>query len=436
MINKLKGLWQHKGFIRYFKNTAWMFGEHMLRLLSGLFVGVWIARYLGPEKLGVFSYSVAFSALFSGIAKLGLDSIVVRELVKNQEDKTVILGTAFWLKVVGALIAWGGVATTTLLINNDYSTKLYIMIISAGMVFQSFEIASFYFQSRVLSKFISISKLIQLSISMLVKVYLVYIQADLLWFVCITLLDQITLQFCLLLSFHWQKGPRFYASFDRRYAAKLISASWPLILSSLMMALYMKIDQIMIKQMLNEKAVGIYSAAVKISEIWYFVPVLLCNSLFPAIVSAKKINESLYVDRIQKLFNLMVAVSICVAVPMTFFSKQIILFLYGSAYLDSSPVLSLHIWSGVFFFIGWTAGQWFVTENLQFLSFIRTLTGAIINIFLNLICIRRFGILGAALATVLSQFAASYIFNLFSQKTRILFEIQTRSLLFLGVRKS
>ena len=86
--------------MKYFKNTSWLFGEKILRMVVGLFVGVWVARYLGPEQFGLFSYAQSFVGLFTAIAGLGLDSIIVRELVKDESKRDALLGTAFRLKLI------------------------------------------------------------------------------------------------------------------------------------------------------------------------------------------------------------------------------------------------------------------------------------------------------------------------------------------------
>ena len=161
--------------MRYFANTSWMFGEQVLRMASGLLVGIWVARYLGPEQFGLFSYALAFVSIFSGLAKLGLDGIVVRDLVNHPHQRDVYLGTAFWLKFVGAFVMLGIVALATLFTSNDHTTNLYVFIISSGIIFQSFEVVDFYFQSKVLSKFVSICKITQLAVSSALKIYFVLI---------------------------------------------------------------------------------------------------------------------------------------------------------------------------------------------------------------------------------------------------------------------
>lgn len=436
MLSRLKKISHralgHQGFRRYFANTSWMFGETMLRMVSGVFVGIWVARYLGPEQFGVFSYVIAFVSIFSTLAKLGLDGIVIRDLVNEPEKRDVYLGTAFWLKFMGAFIMLGSLALATLFTSNDHTTNLYIFIIASGIIFQSFEVVDFYFQSQVLSKFVSICKITQSLFSSILKIYLVITGADLFWFVLVTIVDQVILGFSLHIAYNYQKLGSFYRCFNWNIAKKLLQDSWPLILSGIAIALYMRIDQIMIKEMLGDQAVGVYSAAVKLSEVWYFIPIIISNSVFPAIVSAKKISEELYHNRLERLYTVLVWTAIAIALPMTFLSNWLITFLYGIEYSEAGRVLMIHIWAGVFVFLGVASGAWFNNENLQRYSFYRTVLGLLVNIVLNIVLIPIFGIIGAAVATVIAQSMAGLFFDFCSKKTRISFFMKLSAFFFSG----
>ena len=408
-----------------------MFAEQILRMVAGLLVGIWVARYLGPKQFGVFSYAIAFASLFSSIAKLGLDGIVVRDLVKEPELRDVYLGTAFWLKLMGALLMLGVVTITMQLTSSDPLTNLYILIIASGAVFQSFEVVDFYFQSKVLSKFVSICKMTQLLISSLLKLYFIFTGAELIYFVLITLVDQVTLSLSLYIAYRFQKLGSFYEHFNKEIAKQLLKDSWPLIFTGLVIIIYMRIDQIMIKEMLGEREVGLFSAAVRLSEVWYFIPVIISSSLFPSIVNAKKISEELYLGRLQHLYAVMIWVAIIIALLLTFVSNWVVTLLFGEAYREAGQVLAIHIWAGVFVFIGVASSKWFLSEGLQRYLTINTVAGAILNIVLNLFLIPRYGIYGSAIATVISQALASYLMNIVFRRTRSNFFRITRSVFFI-----
>lgn len=410
-----------------------MFAEQVLRIIAGLFVGIYVARYLGPEQFGIYSYAAAFVTLFGTIARLGLDGIVVRDLVNHPQERDVYLGTAFWLKLVGALLALGLLAIAVQFTSNNATTNLYIFIIASGLIFQSFDVVDFHFQSKVLSKYASIAKLIQLALSSMLKLYFIFIQADLFWFVLVSLVDQITLALSLVFAYWRQKIGNFFGRFDLSTAKAMLRNSWPLILSGIAISLYMRIDQIMIKEMLGEKEVGLYSAAVRLSEAWYFVPGIITASFFPAIVNAKKISQDLYHSRLQRLYTFLMWMAVAVAVPMTFISEWLVTLLYGVAFKEAGQVLMIHIWAGVFVSFGVASGSWYTIENLQRYAFYRTFAGVVINIVLNLILIQRYGLVGAAISTVIAQSMAALFFDVLSKKTRIVFFMKLKTLCFVNL---
>ena len=434
MKEKLVLLKNNKGFIKYFRNTSWVLAEKVFRMFVGMFVAVWVARYLGPSQFGLLSYAISFVGLFTSISTLGLDNIIVRELVVNEEKRDLFIGTAFLLKFLGAILVlimlYIAIQFTTI----GKFTQTLIFIIASSCVFQSFNVIDFHFQSKVLSKYIVFANSIVFLISSILKVVLIFVNAPLVYFAIIILVDSFFLAIAYL--FFYDKNHLSFIDwkFNKAIAYSLLKDSWPLILSGLVVSLYMKIDQVMIKEMLGDNSVGQYSAAVKLSEAFYFIPVVISASVFPAILNAKKNNTSLYNSRLQKLFDMMVWTGVCIALPMSFLSNWIINLLYGEAYSESGEVLMIHIWTGVFVFLGVSSSKWFVSENLQKYTFYRTLSGAIINIILNLLLIPVLSIYGAALASLISQFVASYLFNFLNIKTIKIFKMQTNAF-FLPLRK-
>lgn len=425
----------HQGFRRYAANTSWMMAEQMLRIIAGLLVGIWVARYLGPQQFGLFSYVLAFTAIFGGIAKLGLDGILVRDLVNQPEKRDTYLGTAFWLKVFGALLVIGLMAIITPFTSNDATTNLFIFIVAGGLVFQSFEVVEFYFQSKVLAKIVSICKVTQLTLSSLIKIYLVITQADLFWFVCVTAFDTFSLGISYFVAYKIRGNASFFKCFGVVTAKKMLKDSWPLMFSSLVVMIYMRIDQIMIKEMLGEYEVGIYSAAVKLSEAWYFLPTLITASLFPAILNAKKISEALYYDRLQNLYTFMVLIALAVAIPTTFLADWVIKLLYGTAYRGAGSVLMIHIWAGLIIGLGLARGKWILVENLQVFALIFLTAGLITNVIANYLWIPKYGIEGSAYATVLAQAMGTLVLPLFIKKTRKSFFMMIKALLLIDLLK-
>ncbi|HHD92551.1 MAG TPA: flippase, partial [Candidatus Portnoybacteria bacterium] len=217
-------------------------------------------------------------------------------------------------------------------------------------------------------------------------------------------------------------------SFRIQTAISLLKDSWPLILSGVAITIYMRIDQVMIQNMLGSKEVGYYAAAVKLSEAWYFIPMAITSSLFPAIINAKKKGEALYYSRLQRLYDLVVWIAVAIALPTTFLAPWIIKILYGNAYLPAANALRIYIWAGVFISLLVSSGSWLVNENFTKIALYRNASGSIVNILLNIYLIKGYGIEGATFATLISYFIAGYLFDLFSLKTRHTFWLKTKAL--------
>lgn len=429
ILTILKDLKSHKGFLKYFKNTSWLFGEKILRIFAGILVTVWIARYLGPERFGLLAYAQSFVFVFMIIASLGLDGIVVRELVRNSNLYNKILGSAFILKLIGAIIVITFLSLVVQITDNDDSTNLLIFVIAASIIFKSFNVIDFYFQSQVLSKYVALANSISLFLSSIAKIILIICQSPLITFAYVIVFESIVLAGGLIYFYVKNLQLKFFSwRFDWKICKKLLKDSWPLIFSGFLISIYMKIDQIMIKEILGVEENGQYAAAVILSEAFYFIPVVIASSLFPAIINAKKNNKKLYVTRLQRFYSMMIWMAIAIAIPTTFLSDWLVNFLYGERYSQASGVLKIHIWASIFVFIGVANGKWLINENLQFFSMINTVIGVVTNVALNVILINKIGIEGAAWATIISQSMATCFCLLLFKKTRVSFFRLSKSL--------
>jgi len=397
------------GFKKYFLNTGWLLFNNIFGMVIALFVGVYVARYLGPNNYGLFSYAGSFVGLFSAIAALGVDNIVVRELIKDEKKRDELLGTTFVLKIIGSILVFIVIVIAVRLTNNDSFTNLLIFIIAIRTIFQSFNVINFYFQSRVLSKYTVYAQIFATILCSVIKLSLIHFNMGLIYFAMVTLLQSIILALGLVGIYIKQKLNLFNWRPKFDLAKFLLKDSWPLILSGMAISIYMKTDQVMIKNMLDAKAVGNYAVAVRLSEVWYFIPMAITNSLFPAIINAKKISEKLYYERLQKLYDLMTWLAIGIALPITFLSNDIINLLFGIQYQEAAGVLRIYIWAGVSTFLGVASFQYLLVENYTKISFLSTFIGAIINVILNIILIPRYGINGAAIATVISYFVSAFL---------------------------
>lgn len=409
-------------------NIGWLFIDKILRMGVGVLVGAWVARYLGTEKFGLFNFATAFVGLFGAVAGLGLQGIVVRDIVRNPGVQEDTLGTAAALQFVGGLVAYILILVTIFwLRSEDAMAKALVAIIGSMMLFKSSEVAMYWFESQVLSKYTVWAQNGCFLVFAAVKVLLILNGAPLIAFGWAALAEGLLVALMMLMMLRL-RGPQLRqlrGSLTR--AKELMIDSWPLMLSGITVMIYMKIDQIMLGEMIGDDAVGIYSAALRISEVWYFVPMAIVATVFPTILAAKKRDEDEYYRRLQQLLDIMVWLSLGVALPMTFLATPIINVMYGSAFHGAGAILAVHIWAAVFVFLGVASSRWFILENKQILSLQRSVMGAIINVILNFLLIPRYGALGAAWATVISQFGVNVLYDAMQEVTRRMFRMKIKA---------
>jgi len=401
------------GLRKILGNVGWLFAERILTMILAFLVGIWVIRYLGSENFGKLSYTTSFVALFSVIAQLGLNAIVVRNIVHEEKAAPEILGTAFVLKLIASLltIIITGIAVWTF--DPDPKVRWMTLIISFSLMFSAFDAIEFWFQSQVLSGVLAILRSIQLILSSLSKLSFIAFKLPLMAFVWLILAEQVV----KVLGMLWVY-PKYHQSIGQwrvnwSKGLEMLRDSWPLILSGAMVTIYMKIDQVMLGNMANTQAVGNYAAAVRFSEIWYFIPMAICSSVFPAVIRAKQRSREEYYARLQQLYDLMAWIALAIAVPMTFVSVPLLTNLLGKEYTEAGQILAWHIWASPFVFLGVAQSQWLMAENFTRLSFVKTSLGAITNILLNLVLIPNYGGVGAATATVISYAISSHVSCIF-----------------------
>ena len=438
IVDKLLGFIDRlsPGLRKAIANTGWLFADKILQLGIGLVVGLWVARYLEPERFGLLNYAIATAGLFSPIASCGLSSIVVRDLSRNSSNKEEILGTAFVLKNIGGWIALLLTLGTVMVLNpTEPYTQLLVAIALGATLFQPFETIEFWFQSQVQSKYTVVAtNVAYLSINA-VKIILINMRSSLLGFCWIVTVEKALKALGLAIAYQIDGNQILKWRFSWTLAWQLLQQSWPMILSDFMIFIYMRIDQIMLKQLSTPEELGMYAAAVKVSELWYFIPIAITSSLFPSIVKAKDISQTLYESRMQKLLYLMSLISYTVAIPVMLFSGPIVTLLYGKNYLGAAPSLAVLIWAGLFVCLGVARSTWLVTEGMLNFSAATTAVGAVVNIILNFILIPRYGGLGAGIATLIAQMSASYLAHLLYSRTRKIFWMQTKAIFLVNIIK-
>ncbi|AMV73150.1 lipopolysaccharide/O-antigen transporter [Desulfuromonas sp. DDH964] len=411
-------------------NTGWLFADKLVRMGLGLVVGIWVARYLGPTQFGLLSFVGSFVAIFSSLSLLGLDGIVVRDLVKAPEHAAEILGVTFFLRLSAGAIAYLAMLGAILLFRpDDRLAQVFAAIMGAGLLFQALDTIDLWFQSKVRSVYVVYAKCSAFIVSSVAKIALVMVRAPLIDFVIVGVVELLLAATGLLVAYRYQ-GQRISAwRVNLAHARRLLSDCWPLLLSGVVFMVYMRIDQVMLGQMIDDHEVGVYSAAVRLAEVWYFIPTAVVSSVFPNIVRAREVDAVEFYNRLQRLYNLLAFMGYAVAVPVTFVSGVVVSRLFGQDYAAAGPMLALLIWAGLFANLAVARNAYLLAMNWSRVLFGMVLAGALVNVLLNLVLIPRYGGMGAVIASCVAYWVAAHGGGLLYAPLRKSTQMLTRALL-------
>ena len=286
----------------------------------------------------------------------------------------------------------------------------------------------FYFQSQVKSKFVVYSRIVAVLLSSIFKIILINNNAPVAYFAVVIILEFLTTHLITYIYFRKTKIKLSIFNYDKLYIFSLLKRSWPLFLSGMMYIVYLKIDQIMVKEILGAKAAGLYAVSINLSEVWYFIPNIIAASLFPAILLSKVKDKKSYHKRITNLYSLLFWMAVLISLFVTFFGEWIIQILYGDSFRASYKILSIYIWSNIFFFFTTISSKWLIAEGFYMHSFYRNILGAILNVLLNVVLIQQFGLIGAAISTLISYAFVGLFYDLLFKELRINFKLKIKSI--------
>jgi len=410
-------LFKEKGFKRYFQSINWLFLEKIARMVIAFAVTIYVARYLGAENLGTLNYSIVIVSLTGPLMNIGLDQVVYKKLIEKIIPQEQILGTALFLRLLAFIALAIFYFLILFSIQISQTEKMMILFIFAGHFFLNFGLLERYFLSNIQAKYIFVSSISSSLAFSAYRLVLVFLEMDLIYF-SLSIGIELLIKSIFLIYFYFKDNNHITWSFNGALAKEMLGESWPFIFAGIANGLFMKMDQVMVKHMISNQAVGYYSIAVKITEIFYFIPVIISNSLFPAIMNAKKKSEEQFEKRLRQLYRLMMALSLIVSVFMFFISDILVALLFGDNFLEAVPVLKWYIWSSFFVFLGLATEKWMLANGLQKYSLANKVIAASVNIILNYFLIIEFGLIGAAIATFISYSIPVIFGPLIWKKTR------------------
>ena len=411
------------------RNVVWAVTGKVVTLLGGLLVGIFVARYLGPEQYGLMSYVMSYVAIFQVLASFGMDQIEIREESKMPDKKDKIIGTAFALKIAFAIITMILVAITIWIFEADSFTKWMIILYSISMIANSFGVIRNYFTSLVWNEYIVKTEITRTFIGAGIKVGLLLLHAPLVWFIAATLFDTILIACGYWVSYRSKINSSKHWKFDKNQAVYLIKQSFPLLLSGAAVVVYQKIDQVMIGNMIDKEAVGYYAVAATFVSIIGFIPTTLAQTISPILVRTYEFDKTEYQKKAQLFINTSTWIIILVCIIVCALSYPLIRYTYGLQYMAAIPLLQITIFKEIGYCMAQTSGTMIITENIQKVVVLRNLIGCLTCVILNYWLIPLYGVIGAAISSVITAFCTGWLAHSILPPYKHIFKIQTQSLL-------
>ncbi len=384
------------------KNAGWIIGCKIAQAMLGLVVTMLSARYLGPSNYGLISYAASIVAFFVPVMQLGLNSTLVQEIINTPEKEGQTLGTALVMSLISGVACIGGIgAFSALVAPGETETIVVCVLYSVQLIFQSLEMIQYWFQAKLLSKYTAIAMLVSYAVVSAYKIILLISGSHIYWFAISQAVDFGIIAMTLLVMYHKLSPQRLSVSWTR--AKEMFGRSKHYILSGMMVTVFAQTDKIMLKLMLDEAAVGYYSAAVTCSSMSAFVFIAIIDSARPSILQSKKVGEAKFENNVSALYSVVFYLALLQCVVITLFSDFIVGILYGSAYGETVDTLRIVVWYTTFSYLGSVRNVWILAEGKQSYLWMINLFGALANVVLNSCLIPVWGIKGAAVASLLTQ---------------------------------
>jgi PST family polysaccharide transporter len=411
-------------------NVGWQLADRAFRLVVGLVINVWIVRYLGTSGLGLLGFTQSLVGLAAVAGELGLESIVVRDLVRRPGEAADILGTAAGLRLAGAGVALlVSLAAALVSRPGDGTVRALTLLFASVTFFQAMDVITWWFQSRASFPPFVAARGAAFVLASAAKVACLVGHARIEVLAAAIALEGWLAALGLLLAYRREGRALGRWRFQAGLARQLLADGWPLILNSVAIVFALRTDQVMLTLMRGEAENGLYAAAQRLSEILYFIPVAIAAAANPGLLRLHLEDPERYRQRLGRVLRLVLWTAIALAVPLSLLAGPLTRLLFGEPFHGSAPVLSLHLWAAPALFLGVAQSNWFIAEGRQRELMLRSAIGAAVNIALNVLLIPTLGARGSALATLLAHFVAHVLVNALVPHTRPLFRLQCRALL-------
>lgn len=411
-------------------NVTWSLGGKIVNMASALFVGILVARYLGPENYGLMNYVISYVAIFSVFATFGLDNIEIRELSRQGDNKDILMGTFFSLRIMFAVIAYLGIVVSLILFKTDAFTSAMILAYGLTLFTGTGNILRNYFTSIVRNKYIVKSEIFRTFIGAVVKILLLLLKAPLQYFIYAQIFDTVLVASGYYFSYKSVAGSVRLWKFDRSIVGFILKESFPLVLSGAAVIVYQRIDQVLIGNMLDKAEVGYFATAGKFVDLIVFLPTVLVQTVTPMLVRAKEDSPKSYEAKKKAFVSITTWTAIIISFFVSLSAYWLIMYTYGSQYALAIPVLQIMAFKAIGMALSSSGGQIIIIERIQKWAFIRNIMGCVLCVVLNYLLIPKYGIIGSAAVTIVTVMFTGCFANVFIPCYRNVMKIQLYAIFF------
>ncbi|SEP86397.1 oligosaccharide flippase family protein [Arthrobacter sp. OV608] len=401
-------------------SATWATLQQIISMAATAVSGIILARVLGVAEFGIFSYATNLANIGMSIVTAGLAGLAIKSLVENPEHQRRTMTALIVIREFFAVLAYALLLSVSLTAGQsvvlEATAVALLVLISRG-----FDATEYWFQARVESRKSAVVRISVVLAFLAARLCAAVLGVDLWIFLWMYVAESVFISLGLLLRFYLDRQsvglgrPRIHS------VHQLLGKSWILLLSGIAQQVNSRGDILIIQALVGSVGVGIYAAASRFSEMFYFLPVVFMTATFPSLIRVRKKYggaSSQYRRSLQRSYDLACWTGIGIAAAAFLLGPAFLTLLYGSDYSLSGQILQIHVLALPFVFMGAVFSKWILVEDLLFASLIRHFLGAALNIGLNFLLIPTMGLAGAAVATLVSYIVASFLSCFIGTSTR------------------
>jgi PST family polysaccharide transporter len=394
-----------------------------------------VAQELGVAEFGKFSYFQALVFLLIPFCTFGIDQIIRNKISIFPESANQYISTGIQIKFYSALLISIFFILYSLFLDlfiPDDELLFFVFLIS--LIFRSFGIIEFYFDWKLESRVNVLIRSFSFLIVTALYISALIFDASIYWFGLIFSCEFLISSFFLFVVYY-PKVEKTSWHINLKLVKELLYAGIPIFMCEISVCIFLRINQVFLGNILSTESVGLYSAAIRFTEFWYFVPSSMLASIFGFLIVSHNESKADFNRYTRLLFELMLILAIAIFAFTYLFSDQIILFYFGPQYFEAISVLKILILSNIFMFWGIAQEPVDIAKHTLYWRFFRVSTGAALGIVTGYFFITWYGLIGSAWSVLLTMFWTYFLSNLFYKKGHEIFFMQLKSLLFLELLK-